>query len=927
MTTAVPDEARTIGEIEVREQLDYIRRALGEPDDDARHRIVAEAVLRFGRRLHAVLGEVRDHVGDDGSEQIERLQSEVIDVIVEWLGGARLSDREDEVERRAGLAVDLLTEFDGRLARQASAALLELPDDHPLRDLDRIRGALRKYEADRAAEGDREGVLKVRQDLLTSDLVTEEEGLVLVEGIRDLVAGDGDEEPSRHGLDADMRRGGLRSALLWHLLRVVGAREAAVHGEPAGDGPGHLAAARALVDEMARFEPSPQDLLAIGWALEEADQHQEAADMLRRVVDARSGPWRHAAWIEGLIRLRLNQPLRVIEVLEPIISDEERDYVLAIADAEVASAGSRFSKDATNLAFAYARAERWADALHMIERSKSARLRHAAKLRQSDAGRELLALEAELAATRRGAATSGDAETDDGRDPLGARVTRHTRLLEDYRRLRPELAPAALAPPSIERVAAELAPGEAVVCLAAGFAGLLVLAIVPGDRDVPGVRIDLSDLPHDRVVRLFSGSGARPDEDAIAGWMLELAARDPVDPLPALDGLLDRLDDALGVRLRAALDPHDIGKVTIVPHRVLHAVPFWALPSLSGLDVRVASSLAEWFDARGRTARIGRRAVAVGDPTLDLPLARAEASAVAMDLGRAGCEVELLIGDRAAERAIHEAMASASLLHFAGHGLSRPLQPLLSSLLACPDARWGWPRAGDPLARLARPVSEWRVTADGDRFAATPEGRLVEAHDESGQLAERRLEHARHGTLWGRYDDGRIVQCAELLTTSDVLTADSMRRCGLAFLGACESGRTLTFDVDEAMGLPASLRIAGAATVIATLWPVSDLAALVFARLFYRRLVGVGDAAPRVDVAALVNGCRADIARIERDDALSLLDPIAGATADRVARAQLEAALGELRAGPGRPFAHPYHWAAFAVFGCEVLELDWSGAA
>jgi hypothetical protein len=129
---------------------------MAEPDDAERRRIVADAVLRFGRRLHTVLGELCEHLGDGGSAPIERLQSEVIDVIVDWLSGTRISENVEEIERRAVLAVNLLTDFEGRLARFAAHALLELPDDHPLRDIERILGVAPPARADRAAEGDRE---------------------------------------------------------------------------------------------------------------------------------------------------------------------------------------------------------------------------------------------------------------------------------------------------------------------------------------------------------------------------------------------------------------------------------------------------------------------------------------------------------------------------------------------------------------------------------------------------------------------------------------------------------------------------------------------------------------------------------------------------------------------------------------------------
>ena len=98
-------------------------------------------------------------------------------------------------------------------------------------------------------------------------------------------------------------------------------------------------------------------------------------------------------------------------------------------------------------------------------------------------------------------------------------------------------------------------------------------------------------------------------------------------------------------------------------------------------------------------------------------------------------------------------------------GRSLAPSPLLSSLLAQPDAEWGWPIAGDPLAKLARTVTAW-VDVDGGRRADLPGGRLVEHLDEDGRAAERLFEHSERGTLFGSYDEDRLLQLAELWTTA-----------------------------------------------------------------------------------------------------------------------------------------------------------------
>lgn len=121
--------------------------------------------------------------------------------------------------------------------------------------------------------------------------------------------------------------------------------------------------------------------------------------------------------------------------------------------------------------------------------------------------------------------------------------------------------------------------------------------------------------------------------------------------------------------LAAWADRDDV--VCLVPHEILHDLPLHTLP-VEGEPLVLrnpvfyapSSSLLRHTLRRDTWHRDGQDAVAVfGDSRNDLPRSRAEAIAVAAML--AG---ELRIGDEVTRDSMLNALASARLMHFAGHG-------------------------------------------------------------------------------------------------------------------------------------------------------------------------------------------------------------------------------------------------------------------
>ena len=150
-------------------------------------------------------------------------------------------------------------------------------------------------------------------------------------------------------------------------------------------------------------------------------------------------------------------------------------------------------------------------------------------------------------------------------DPLGRNVTTEIRALEDYRAQRPNLTSASIAPPTVAMTSAALAEDEGIVSLGLDRSGLMMIGIVPSDRDAPSWTELRSEITHGNVAKLFQDG-----DDLVSGWMLELASRAPVRPRVSFERLLRNVDDALGASLARFASAHGLRRLTVVPHRLLH---------------------------------------------------------------------------------------------------------------------------------------------------------------------------------------------------------------------------------------------------------------------------------------------------------------------------------------------------------------------
>jgi hypothetical protein len=156
----------------------------------------------------------------------------------------------------------------------------------------------------------------------------------------------------------------------------------------------------------------------------------------------------------------------------------------------------------------------------------------------------------------------------------------------------------------------------------------------------------------------------RADLDMLANPRLPAGIRDAVRA--SLRRSLAALDRALLVPLGVA------GPVVLVSTGVLGQLPWASLPSLRGRPIVVAPSATKWFASAQVPAGAKSRVTALAGP--DLGRGVDEVGQIAAIWPGAEAVAEATTSD------LRGAMAEASVLHVAAHGLHQPENPLFSSL-------------------------------------------------------------------------------------------------------------------------------------------------------------------------------------------------------------------------------------------------------
>jgi hypothetical protein len=871
----------------------------------SRRRVLAEYVVGHGAPFVSFLaGAAPDLAGEANG------------VLASWLGGERVTQRADQAERRIlELRRQSADTDDPLLARLAADAILRLPAGHELRD-EAFAASVLLSQARRGAEpdGDVNELLVALFYLLHHNLVAPGDFSGLIDAaitavgsrnphpaaVRDLIfaAHTYCIERAAEGLHT---RGEEYDRWLGRAQRLIDVADDASLGLEFGP---RLAGMRArqldVSDAARRAADAYAEFLTVGGGAP-------------GTTDGGMASW--AALSEATLRLEIGEHQQVRERLGPLTDELLDQYLTAVTDADVARTGFAHGRAVSLLTSALIHLDAAESAFRVIDTAKSARLRYRAALRKHPDRERILALEREILAASRGAADDASGVSEgSGLAELPLR----TRLLEQYRRLRPGLAATVSRPRPAAEVAAALLPGEAAIILAA-LPDMTVLWLVTADGALRctallaygwGFWDELLDERADGWRRFLAAQGApRPGAAAPA----------EADGRQSLDRLLLTADRVLGAAIRELVDKSGgtPTRLSVIPHRWLHLVPYWALQALADLSVSVYSSADELVTSRSApTAGQERDFLVVANPTGDLSCSAAEAAA-ARRLAVAVPNVELTTAAATAP-AIAAGLRGARLLHFSGHAYSDHGDPERSALLVAPADMF----AADPFPGWAAAAARWRTGGDGWRRADVPgAGRLMERSDPTTGDVERRLERGAAPTLLARYSGGMLVLFGELWSAGDILALGAEVACQFAFLSACASGVTGgdSSYVDEYGGLPAALRLTGVSGVVCSLWSVDEGFTALYADVFYEQI-----AAGTGDPSAAVHETRRWLREAGKADVTGRLDRLADEVRAEHPRTAivLEAYRYKITTQYDEyPYGSPWEWACFYAVGGGTIDL------
>jgi CHAT domain-containing protein len=175
-----------------------------------------------------------------------------------------------------------------------------------------------------------------------------------------------------------------------------------------------------------------------------------------------------------------------------------------------------------------------------------------------------------------------------------------------------------------------------------------------------------------------------------------------------------------------------------------------------------------------------------------------------------------------------------------------------------------------------------------------------------------------HFCTHGIFETADPLHSRLLLANGEALSLDTLlpllknTKLSGVILSACETAVVPSWRfADELLGFPAALLSHGAATVIASQWPVDDWASAALIGEFYRQW----RTPPGKSPAQALHAAQGWLRTFTADELYDLLDPLTSAANPLgLLTANLRTSLFA-RDPEQKPFDHPYYWAAFTVSG------------
>jgi CHAT domain-containing protein len=242
-------------------------------------------------------------------------------------------------------------------------------------------------------------------------------------------------------------------------------------------------------------------------------------------------------------------------------------------------------------------------------------------------------------------------------------------------------ADALAAPPSLDTIRAQLPPNATL--LAYHIVGDEIMAFICARGEISAAR-QISTVPViKQQLQLLAAhwdrfrGGAMFTEQQM--WLMEQSAQRLL--LALYDELVAPLDTLLEQAAGMASARGAAHKLLIVPHGLLHQVPFHALYDgleylLDRFEISYAPSATVLALCQARTPGVSGRALVLGVADPLIPAVTGEARAVARQLQQA----ELYIDSQATLATFHARASGADILHVACHGLFRAGSPMFSAL-------------------------------------------------------------------------------------------------------------------------------------------------------------------------------------------------------------------------------------------------------